>query len=157
MKTLKPIVVYVSVAHNNTEKVAKVLADTLSAELKRADQTDPNSLSGYDLTGFGSGIYNGKHHESLLKLVESLPQSKGRAFIFSTAGYVTGSRVQKYHESLRMALQSKGYEIVGEFNCAALDTEGIGRLRPLNKGRPNEEDLKKAEDFAKNLKSQNWS
>jgi flavodoxin len=92
MKNLKTIVVYMSISHNNTEKVAKVLGDTLSADLKKAYQTDPSSLSDYDLIGFGSRIYNGKHHKSLLGLVGSLPQSKKKAFIFFTAGYVTEKR-----------------------------------------------------------------
>jgi flavodoxin len=50
-KNLKTMIVYMSISHSNTEKVAKVLADTLSAELKRADQIDPSSLSNYDLIG----------------------------------------------------------------------------------------------------------
>jgi flavodoxin len=147
------MVVYMSISHSNTEKVAKVIADTLSADLKKADQIDPSSLSDYDLIGFGSGIHNGKHHKSLLSLVESLPQSNKKAFIFSTAGYVTEKNVQKYHEPIRKALLSKGYDIIGEFNWQGLDTAGLGRLRALNKGRPNEEDLKEAEDFQKPKKS----
>jgi flavodoxin len=103
-----------SVSHNNTEKVARVIADTLSADLKKADQIDSSSFSDYDLLGFGSGIYNGKHHKSLFTLVESLPQSSKKAFVFSTAGYVTESRVQKYHDTLKKTLQSKGYNIIGE-------------------------------------------
>lgn len=149
---MKTMVVYMSISHNNTEKVAKVLADALSADLKKADQIDPSSLSDYDLIGFGSGIYDGKHHKTLLSLVESLPQSNKKAFVFSTAGYVTEQRVQKYHEPIKKALLSKGYNIIGEFNCQGLDTAGLGRLRALNKGRPNEEDLRKAADFARNLK-----
>ena len=131
--------------------VAKVLADALSADLKRADQIEPGSLSDYDLLGFGSGIYNGIHHKALLSLVDSLFQSNKMAFVFSTSGYVTDSRVQKYHEPIRKLLQTKGFNIVGEFSCQGLNTAGIGMLRPLNKGRPNKEDLKRAYDFARNL------
>jgi hypothetical protein len=78
VKNLKTMIVYISISHNNTEKVAKVLADTLSADLKRADQIDPRSLSDYDFIGFDSGIYNKKPHESLLGLVERLPQATRR-------------------------------------------------------------------------------
>lgn len=55
-----------SISHNKTEKLAKVLVDTLSTDLKKADQIDPSSLSDYDLTGFGSGIYNEKHQKACL-------------------------------------------------------------------------------------------
>lgn len=154
MKTLKTIIVYVSISHNNTEKIAKALAEALSADLKRANQINPSNLFDYDLLGFGSGIYNGKHDKSLINLVEALPQIDKKAFIFSTAGYVTEDRVRKYHEPLRRALQSRGFRLVGEFNCQGLDTAGLGRLMPINKGRPNDEDLKKAVDFALNIKGQ---
>ena len=149
---MKTMIVYVSVSHNNTEKVARVIADNLPAEMEKVDQIDANSLATYDLLGFGSGIYNKKHDKSLIALVESLPQSNKKAFIFSTAGYVTEGRVRKYHEPLRNALLAKGYNVIGEFNCQGLDTAGLGRIRALNKGRPNEEDLKKAADFAKSLR-----
>ncbi len=65
---------------------------------------------------------------------------------------MTKSRVKKYHEPLRNALLAKGYNIIGEFNCQGLVTGGLGRIRALNKGRPNEEDSKKAADFVKSLK-----
>jgi flavodoxin len=50
-------------------------------------------------------------------------------------------------------LQSKGFEVIGEFNCAGFDTVGPLRIiGGINKGRPNDEDLTQAEAFAKNLK-----
>jgi hypothetical protein len=58
----------------------------------------------------------------------------------------------KRSATINRSLLSKAYDIFGEFNCQGLDTAGLGRLRALNKGRPNEEDLKKAEEFARNLK-----
>jgi flavodoxin len=46
----------------------------------------------------------------------------------------------------------KGFNILGEFTCFGLDTEGMLRLTGgANKGRPNEEDLKRAEEFARTL------
>ncbi len=149
MSRLKRLVVYMSVSHGNTEKVARAMAYVLSAELKRVDEVEPADPSNYDLIGFGSGIYNNQHHEALLDLVQRLPHSDKKAFIFSTAGYVTGERTQKYHEPLRMALISKGYQIVGEFSCPGLDT--AEELRPINEGRPNEQDLSNARDFAESL------
>ncbi|HWQ78445.1 MAG TPA: hypothetical protein VN381_06500, partial [Anaerovoracaceae bacterium] len=53
--------------------------------------TDPKELGDYDLIGFGSGIYSGKNHESLLELADSLPQADGKkAFLFSTDGTPRG-------------------------------------------------------------------
>ena len=116
------------------------------------DQTNPNSLSDYGLIGFGSGIYFGKHHKNLLKLIEKLPLSNKKAFIFSTAGTLKGKGTQKYHEPLKKALQLKGFEIIGEFICPGFDTFALTKLfGGISKGRPNQEDLKQAENFAKDL------
>jgi flavodoxin len=39
----------------------------------------------YDLIGFGSGIYGGKFHQTLIQFIEGLPTFAGKqAFIFST-------------------------------------------------------------------------
>ncbi len=57
------------------------------------------------------------------------------------------------HSPLREKLRSKGYIIVDEFNCAGLNTNSFLKLiGGINKGRPNAEDLKHAEEFAQNLK-----
>ena len=157
--TLKSLIVCFSFHHNNTQKVAEAMAKVLDAEVKTPQQTNPEELQQFDLVGFGSGIYDEKHHASLLALADKLPQvTDKKAFIFSTSfvgvdshffGKVTG----KFHIALREKLQSKGYTIVGEFNCKGFNTNRIyGRFGGMNKGRPNAEDLKHAEEFASKLK-----
>jgi flavodoxin len=150
---MKKLIVYISVHHNNTEKIARVFANILESDIKNLKQIDSNSLSAYDLIGFGSGIYFFKHHKSLLEFVNRLPQSNNKkAFIFSTSG-ITRIKILIRHGPLKTILRSKGFEITGEFNCAGFDTVGPLRIiGGINKGRPNEKDLKEAEVFAKNLK-----
>jgi flavodoxin len=76
----------------------------------------------------------------------------GKGFIFSTNGQ--DGKGAKFNKPLREKLQTKGATIAGEFNCPALDTYGLLKITGgLNKGRPNEEDLKNAETFAQTLKS----
>jgi hypothetical protein len=59
----------------------------------------------------------------------------------------------KCHTTLKDILRSKGYTIVDEFGCAGFNTNKfLWRFGGLNKGRPNAEDLKHAEEFAFNLK-----
>jgi len=137
----------------NTEKVAQTIASNLGAEIKTLEQADPNSLSGYDLVGFGSGVYFGKLGKNLLDFADKLPQVAGKkAFIFSTSGR-TGKAAAKFHASLKEKLLSKSFSVVGEFNCAGFDTFGALRiLGGINKGRPNDEDFKQAEAFAQSLK-----
>ena len=61
-------------------------------------------------------------------------------------------KVANDHSTLREKLQSKGYVIVDEFACRGFNTNSFLRyLGGMNKGRPNAEDLKHAEEFAQNL------
>jgi flavodoxin len=149
---MKTLIIRFSYHHKNTEKIALVFASTLNAEMKTPQEVNPSGLSEYDLIGFGSGIYFGKHHKVLLDLADKLPQvTNKKAFIFSTSGR-TGNTTSKFHKQLREKLQSKGFEIAGEFNCAGLDTYGITKIvGGLNKGRPNKDDIKQAEAFAQSL------
>ena len=140
--------------HNNTEKVAKVLAEVLNAKIKSPQQINPEDLQKYNLIGFGSGIYGEKHHEALLDLADKLPQvTNKKAFIFSTSAIMGKSKVAQDHSLLREKLQSKGYMIVDEFSCKGFNTNSfIKFFGGMNKGRPNALDLKDAEEFAQNLK-----
>ena len=149
---MKSLLVLMSYHHNNTEKIANVLAGVLDAEIKTPQQINPEELQEYGLVGFGSGIYGAKHHELLLDLADRLPQvTNRRAFIFSTSSDL--EPLAKNHSALRERLQSKGYVIVDEFSCAGFNTNSFSRLfGGINKGRPNAEDLKRAEEFAQNLK-----
>jgi len=159
---VKSLVVVFSYHHKNTEKIAKVFAKVLDAQIKTPQQINPEELQEYDLVGFGSGIYDGKNHESVLGLADKLPQVKNKkAFIFSTCGapvFLTGKKfleeyALKSHSTLREKLQSRGYVIINEFSCAGFNTNSFLNLfGGLNKGRPNAEDLKNAEEFAQNLK-----
>jgi len=151
---MKSLLVLFSYHHNNTEKIANVFAKVLDAQIKTPRQINPEELQEYSLIGFGSGIYDEKHHKVLLDLADKLPQVTNRkAFLFSTSGITGEAKVTKDHSSLREKLQSKGYMIVDEFQCVGFNTNSFLKLfGGINKGRPNAEDLKHAEEFAQKLK-----
>jgi flavodoxin len=151
---LKSLIVVYSYHHLNTQKVAEVFAKVLDAEIKTPQQANPIEPKDYDLVGFGAGIDSGKHYKELLDFADTLPQAVDkRAFIFSTSAIQGEDKVAKDHSTLRETLQSKGYVIVGEFSCKGYNTNSFLRyFGGMNRGRPNEEDLKAAEDFAVNLK-----
>ena len=152
---MKALIIYISVHHGNTERVAKVMANILDADLLQMKQVDASMLEQYDLIGFGSGIYFGKHHKSLLDFVDMLPMLRNKkAFIFSTSGLRKIQFIHNFDKPLKEKLQRKGFDIIGEFSCLGLDTYRATKLvGGVNKGRPNAEDLKQAEDFASGLKN----
>jgi hypothetical protein len=66
---------------------------------------------------------------------------------------INQTKVAKDHAQLREKLQSKGYMIVDEFSCKGFNTNSFMKyFGGMNKGRPNAEDLKNANEFAQNLK-----
>jgi flavodoxin len=150
---MKSLLVVISIHHNNTGKIADAMAKVLDAQIKKPQDVNPEELQEYDLVGFGSGIYGEKHHESLLDLADTLPQvTNKKAFIFSTSAIMGNIKVANDHSTLREKLQSKGYIVVDEFACKGFNTNSFMKyLGGMNKGRPNAEDLKNAEEFAENL------
>jgi len=152
---MKALIIYVSVHHGNTEKVARAMANILDAALLQGKQVDASMLEQYDLIGFGSGIYFGKHHESLLDLVDKLPMLRNKkAFIFSTSGLRKIPFIHDFDKPLKEKLRQQGFDIIGEFSCRGYDTSKAAMIvGGINKGRPNAKDLKQAEDFARGLKN----
>ena len=149
----KLLVIYNSVHHGNTEKIAKAMIDVLDAKLVKPQEVDVNTVVEYDLVGFGSGIYAGKHHKSILKLVDRIPfQKNKKSFIFSTSGMKEGGIFNRFNKSLKEKLSEKGFMIVGEFTCLGYDTFGPFKVvGGVNKGRPDKKDLERARNFAQNL------
>ena len=146
---MKSVVIYQSFHHGNTEKVAKALAQSLGAELKKPGEVE--NLAGYDLIGLGSGIYFWHHHHTLLQIANKGVLSGKKVFIFSTAGFPV-----KFfgHFWIKRILKEKGAEIVGEFQCPGFDTYGIlKKIGGMFRGRPSDKDLKNAREFALNLKA----
>lgn len=148
---MKCLVIYESIHHKNTLKIAQVIAKVLQADLKHCSEINLKDLEKYDLIGFGSGIYAFRHHRNLFNLVNNLPQLNKKVFVFSTSGAKDG---QKYHRPLNNKLQQKGYLLIGEFNCQGWDTFGPFKLiGGLNKNRPDTNDIEKAKKFAQDLKT----
>jgi flavodoxin len=151
---VKSLIIVYSYHHNNTQKVAQAMAKVLDAQVKSPQITGSDELEKYDLVGFGAGIDSGKHYRDILDFADALPQViDKKAFIFSTSGVTGEKKLAKDHLLLREKVQSKGYLIVDEFQCKGFNTNSFLKyFGGMNKGRPNEEDLKHAEEFASKLK-----
>lgn len=148
----RALVVYVSVSHANTAKIARAMGDVLHADLREPELVDPATLRRYDIVGFGSGIFAGTHHPRLRSYVEHLPEVQGtRAFTFCTSGFGR-SQSRPWQTSLDAVLRDKGFEVVGSFACRGYDTWLPLRLvGGVNKGHPDETDLAEARAFAEHI------
>jgi flavodoxin len=146
--TMKTAIIYKSIHHGNTKKIAEVMAKTLEADLIDLKDANPDIINEYDLIGFGSGIYYYRPHKKLRKFVEGLDNVENKkAFTFITSGN------GKPNKWLNEKLSKKGFEVLGDFVCKGFDTYGPLKLvGGHNKGQPNEDDFKNAEIFVENLK-----
>lgn len=145
---MQTIVICVSVHHGNTKQIADAIAEVLRAQVCTPDKADAAMLADYELIGFGSGIYYGKHHQSLLDFVDNLPTLNKQAFVFSTRG----GALDHNHDPLKQRLERKGLRIVAEFSCKGLDTSGVfNYIGGINNNRPNDNDLHDAQEFARAL------
>jgi flavodoxin len=149
---VRTAIVSVSVHHGNTRRVAEAMAVPLGAALLSVEEALTADLRTLDLIGLGSGIYFGRHHSSLLRLVQDVQFMPPRCFVFSTAGI--SSLAGLWHGSLRRRLRQRQSEIVGQFHCPGWDTVGpLWLFGGLHSARPNERDLSRAAEFAEALRT----
>lgn len=149
---METAIIYKSIHHGNTKKIAETIAGSLNADIFDLKEVKEDIIKDYDLIGFGSGIYFSKPHKNLMKFIDSLSDEKNKkAFVFSTSG----KEKSEFNDLLKNELSKKGFEILGEFNCKGFDTWGpLKLIGGLNKGKPDEEDLINAKKFAESLKEE---
>ena len=149
---MKSIILYHSIHHGNTKRIAEVFSKILRSEIVDIQKPFSLNIEDYDLIGLGSGIYFLKHSQHLLNCVQKWPEvTSKKTFIFSTRG--AGSYI-KHHRALRKILHDKGFQIIDEFSCKGFDSVGpLKLIGGINRGRPDEKDLKRAEYFAIKLLS----
>jgi flavodoxin len=147
------LIVCKSIHHQNTAHIADAMAGVLHADVRSPEDVDPAKILDYDLIGFGSGIYFGRFHSSLLQWVEKVPEVSAKSrnsFLFSTEGLPSLGWL--WHRSLKSRLLKKGFDIIGEFHCSGFDTVGpLFILGGLNRRHPDNRDLANAAAFAREL------
>lgn len=149
MHNMKSLIVVYSYHHKNTLKIAEEISKNVNSDVKSILEITEEELINYSLIGFGSGIDSGKHYKELLEFVKKIPSvNKKKCYIFSTSAIQGEKKVDKDHTCLRKLLQSKGYEVIGEFSCKGFNTNSFLKyFGGMNKTRPNVDDLKDAKEF----------
>jgi flavodoxin len=144
---MKAIIICASTHHGNTRKVVDAISKECGVEVIDAVTVHEKDLSEYDLIGFASGIYGAKFHRTVVDFAaKNLPKDKKIFFISTSAMNMD------FTKSMAGGLEGKNATVVGKFSCNGYNTFGPFRLvGGTSKGRPNEEDLKNAVEFYKNM------
>ena len=146
---MKSVIICASTHHGNTRKVVDAIAKEFDVEVIDATKVQEKDLSEYDLIGFASGIYAGKFHQSVIRFAkDNLPQNKKIFYI------MTSAMNRDFKKSMASAVDGKNAEVLGKFSCTGYNTFGPFKLvGGTAKGHPDENDLKNAVQFYKDLVS----
>lgn len=146
---MKAILVYASVHHGNTKKIAEAMAQELGADLVDITKNKEIDLSAYNVIGLASGVFFHSMHEEIMKLIEDREFSKNqKVFTVTTCGV----GYCNYAKGAARKLQEKGVCYLGNFQCRGYDTFGpFGKIGGIAKNHPNERDKEKARKFVREI------
>lgn len=122
----------------NTKRLAEAMAESLGVEALPIDVPLNEPV---DLLFLGNSYYAFSIDPEVVQFIQSLDKDKvGKIVNFGSAAMLnsTWKKVKKQADKKGIPLEEK------EFHCK-------GEFKGLHKGRPNEEDLKAAQDFAKDF------
>ncbi len=154
----------------NTEKVALAVSDEVSGshdvEMKKLEEVDTLSLSGYEVVFFGSPIHAGGLAGPVKEFLGNLPDNPG----FALAGLITHAssayekdNYEKGIQEIEKISNEKGITYKGCFDCQGKLMEELRPVVQKSKGasdeewakimeetdkHPSEEDLANAREFA---------
>ncbi|MDE5721263.1 MAG: flavodoxin [Clostridia bacterium] len=138
---MKILIVVKSKHQGNTQKIAEAMAEVAPVTIAMLEDLKCYKLSEFDIVGFGSGIYFGKHDNELIKCVKGLCNKKAYSFVFSTS---SSKNFRKNNSSLIKLLESKNKVVLGSFGCL-----GYGKLLfiPISRNHPDIDDFEGAQKF----------
>ena len=126
----------------NTEKLARAIADMLNIQAEHIGKDDISFSDKVDLLFIGDGIYwNGAHRKTKNFITKLNPENIKNAAVFGTYG-----NQFKIGDILKELLSKRGINVAGTpFTCKG---KSVGTK---NQGHPDENDLKMACEYAKNI------
>ena len=121
----------------NTKKIAEAISEAVGAEAKTVSEPLTEDV---DILFLGSAPYAFNVDDEVKKFIGNINVSVGKVINFSTSAVISSTR--KYVEKL---FAEKNIPVAKEeFSCR-------GAFAMLHKGKPDENDLRAAADFAKKI------
>ena len=169
---MKILVTYFSQT-GNTEKVARAIQEEAAqgneVELKKLEEIGPGDVTDYDFIFLGSPLHAANLAAPVKQFLGSIQAGSGQkmaGFITHSAPAYPEQAMDGFTEPIKSACREKGIEYKGCFDCQGYLTEAIHEMVKKNqkltdeqraesvkqmKGHPDEEDLKNARAFAREV------
>lgn len=146
---MKALVAYHSES-GNTQKLALAIASGLGTRAVSVDAVESRELQSYDLICIGTPVQYGAPTRQVREFISRMPPMSGKKAAAFCTMHMFGDK--KTLQTLKGLLEAKGMVFVG--GVSAL---GWSRLianfgpRVFNRGRPDREELARAEEFGRKL------
>jgi flavodoxin len=142
---MKILIIVKSKHIGNTMMIAEAMSEVAPVTICQLSDVANYKVENYDIVGYGSGIYFGKHDKELFDYVSKLDEKPSYSFVFSTSG---STNFEKNNDKLKAALNDKNKKVLGTFGCKGLDKFFMFKLvGGLNKNHPDFSDFENAQNF----------
>lgn len=142
---MKILIIVKSKHKDNTLKIAEAMSEVAPVTVTTLEDVKHYNLNEYDIIGYGSGIYFGKHDRELLKFIKNNDGEKSYCFVFSTSG---SKNFERNNRHIIKILKSKNKIVLGSFGCLGFDKYFIFAVcGGINKSHPDINDFEAAQNF----------
>ena len=123
----------------NTKKMAEALSEAVGVEALTVDNPLTEDV---DILFLGSAVYAAGVDAKVKEFIENIDVNVGKIVNFSSAALIesTYKQVKKIAENNNLTMAEE------EFHCR-------GAFKLVHRGRPNDNDLRNLQEFAKNIVS----
>ena len=121
----------------NTKKLAEAISSAINVEAKTVDEPLTEDV---DILFLGSAVYAAGIDSKVKDFIKNINVNVGEVVNFSSAALIESTYKQVKNE-----VEKKGIKMSDkEFHCR-------GAFKFLHRGRPNDDDLKDVQEFAKGI------
>ena len=121
----------------NTKKLAEAIGSAINVEAKTVDEPLTEDV---DILFLGSAVYAAGIDSKIKEFIANINVNVGEVVNFSSAALIEST-----YSQIKKQVEAKGLKMSeNEFHCR-------GAFKFVHRGRPNDEDLKNAQEFAKRI------
>lgn len=121
----------------NTKKLAEAISQVVNVEAKTVDEPLAEDV---DILFLGSAVYAAGIDERIKEFIKDIDVNVGEVVNFSSAALIEST-----YKQVKKEVEAKGIKMSEkEFHCR-------GAFKFVHRGRPNENDLKDVQEFAKGI------